>query len=357
MHPHHRISAADGIDAPFPGMLVGGPNPGQNDKRDMKTAVYPSNVADESYIDSDESYASNEIAINWNASLVAFLCWLDALQANDNPVVLRNGDVTMTIDIRQGGKVLSLKHGEQEIISQLQRPEWFGSTFWTSPQREWNWPPVQEFDKQPYTVVQRTTDHLSITSPVSQRLGLSVGKDYRIEPSRSKKRPGAFVVTYSIKNEGTAPRRVAPWEITRVVNDNGIIFFEAPLDSIWPADLMTFTNTYGASWYETDEAPQNRKVNANAAGWLAYSADGFLLLKQFQNLRPGEAALGEAEVQVYVNAGKTYIELESQGAYTLLQPGESLQWAVRWHLAATGDAPLPSKALMNRVKTLMKAAK
>lgn len=82
MHPHHRPSEADGIEAPFPGMLVGGPNPGQQDKRDMKNAVYPSNVPDESYVDDAESYASNEIAINWNASLVAFLCWLDALAAN-----------------------------------------------------------------------------------------------------------------------------------------------------------------------------------------------------------------------------------------------------------------------------------
>lgn len=80
MHPHHRPSAADGIVAPFPGMLVGGPNPGQQDKKDMHNATYPSNVPDESYIDDDESYASNEIAINWNASLVAFLCWLDALR-------------------------------------------------------------------------------------------------------------------------------------------------------------------------------------------------------------------------------------------------------------------------------------
>lgn len=78
MHPHHRISAADGIAAPFPGLLVGGPNPGQQDKNNMRNA-YPSNVADESYVDDAESYASNEIAINWNASLVAFLCWLDAL--------------------------------------------------------------------------------------------------------------------------------------------------------------------------------------------------------------------------------------------------------------------------------------
>ena len=79
MHPHHRISEADAVEAPFPGMLIGGPNPGQQDKRDMHDAVYPSNFPDESYIDNMESYASNEIAINWNASLVAFLCWLDAL--------------------------------------------------------------------------------------------------------------------------------------------------------------------------------------------------------------------------------------------------------------------------------------
>ena len=79
IHPHHRPSAADAIEAPFPGMLVGGPNPGQQDKRELKTAVYPSNVPDESYLDDVDSYASNEIAINWNASLVAFLCWLDAL--------------------------------------------------------------------------------------------------------------------------------------------------------------------------------------------------------------------------------------------------------------------------------------
>ena len=79
LHPHHRPSAADAIEAPFPGMLVGGPNPGQQDKRGLKTAVYPSNVPDESYLDDADSYASNEIAINWNASLVAFLCWIDAL--------------------------------------------------------------------------------------------------------------------------------------------------------------------------------------------------------------------------------------------------------------------------------------
>lgn len=77
MHPHHRISAADGIAEPFPGMLVGGPNPAQQDKADGNL-VYPSDYPDESYVDAEPSYASNEIAINWNASLVAMLSWIDA---------------------------------------------------------------------------------------------------------------------------------------------------------------------------------------------------------------------------------------------------------------------------------------
>lgn len=75
MFPHQRLSAADGIVKPLPGFLVGGPNPGQQDK--MPTLVYTSNEPDESYMDKAESYASNEIAINWNASLLALLGWLE----------------------------------------------------------------------------------------------------------------------------------------------------------------------------------------------------------------------------------------------------------------------------------------
>ena len=77
MHPHHRVSAADGIDAPMPGLLAGGPNPGQQDNSDG-SLNYPSKQPDESYIDHENSYASNEIAINWNATLVAMLGWIDA---------------------------------------------------------------------------------------------------------------------------------------------------------------------------------------------------------------------------------------------------------------------------------------
>ena len=78
MHPHHRISEADGIEAPFPGLVAGGPNPGQQDIAEVKS--YTSKQPDESYADAMQSYASNEIAINWNASILALLGWLEAEQ-------------------------------------------------------------------------------------------------------------------------------------------------------------------------------------------------------------------------------------------------------------------------------------
>ena len=77
-HPHHRLSEADGVEAPYPGLLVGGPNPGQQDK--TADLQYPTSQPDESYVDVTASYASNEIAINWNASLLALLGWLEAAQ-------------------------------------------------------------------------------------------------------------------------------------------------------------------------------------------------------------------------------------------------------------------------------------
>ncbi len=64
MHIHHRPSQADGIDAPVPGLLSGGPNPGQQDARDCPAAQYSSKLPALSWLDHECSYASNEIAIN-----------------------------------------------------------------------------------------------------------------------------------------------------------------------------------------------------------------------------------------------------------------------------------------------------
>ena len=69
-HPHHRPSGADGLAAPWPGLLSGGPN---QDREDQVLRALPQLPPAKIYVDSQDSYASNEIAINWNAALVFVL--------------------------------------------------------------------------------------------------------------------------------------------------------------------------------------------------------------------------------------------------------------------------------------------
>jgi len=53
LHPHHRPSGSDGIDSPWPGYLVGGPSNGAKN-----------------WVDDQNNYETNEVAINWNSALV-----------------------------------------------------------------------------------------------------------------------------------------------------------------------------------------------------------------------------------------------------------------------------------------------
>jgi endoglucanase len=75
LHPHHRPSVADGINEPVPGLMAGGPNPGMQDR-----CHYDFTEPETAYADIDCAYASNEIAINWNAALVYLANAIEALQ-------------------------------------------------------------------------------------------------------------------------------------------------------------------------------------------------------------------------------------------------------------------------------------
>jgi len=68
-NPHHRPSWADNVPAPVPGLLSGGANQYLDDTI-LKAAFTSSTPPALCWIDDANSYASNEIAINWNAPLV-----------------------------------------------------------------------------------------------------------------------------------------------------------------------------------------------------------------------------------------------------------------------------------------------
>ena len=263
-------------------------------------------------------------------------------------------DLTMVVDAAHGGKILSFKLGEQEVIAQnaaaapqpaqeegQPRRRWvnpnsYGSTFWTSPQKEWNWPPVPEYDSLPYTAeikdgpvkIKNVVIPALVLEGQVSKYGYRIRKTITTDPSDM-----AFVVTYSIVNESGETRKVAPWEITRVPN-GGFLTFDAKPEDVSPADLMRVGYGKGIAKLVVDVANENRKINVDGKGWLIFRDNGLAMTKRFPDIAPKDAAPDEAEIQVYIDARKSFVEIEAQGPYTELKPGEKLDWTVRWYLSA-----------------------
>jgi hypothetical protein len=139
---------------------------------------------------------------------------------DDEKYALSVQDLSMTVDAAHGGKILSFKLGEQEILAQnpaaapqpapqgegqprrrFFNPNSYGSTFWTSPQAEWNWPPVPEYDSLPYGALVTKGPFMldgRIALPAlrligqTSKYGYQVTKFITMDPT-----DGAIVITYS----------------------------------------------------------------------------------------------------------------------------------------------------------------
>jgi endoglucanase len=76
LHPHHRPSIADQLEAPWPGLLSGGPNATPQDKVAQTLGKLPPMRM---WLDDQMAPSLNEVAINWNAALVFLLAAANAL--------------------------------------------------------------------------------------------------------------------------------------------------------------------------------------------------------------------------------------------------------------------------------------
>jgi hypothetical protein len=129
---------------------------------------------------------------------------------------------------------------------------------------------------------------------------------------------------------------------------------------------IPFTSTEGgvAWWkYKTSEFSQNAKSGADGLeGWAAHVVCGTglektcskspVLIKQWPD--QSSPAPKEREVELYADAGHTYVEFEQQGAYTAIPAGGTLVWTMHWLLRYLPSSVTPtvgSKALADWVRS------
>jgi hypothetical protein len=248
--------------------------------------------------------------------------------ADVGPFALEQGEARLEVDPARGGRVTALSFGGRELLT---GPEVdavnHGSTFWTSPQSQWGWPPIAEIDSAPYAAA-REGDAWLLRGPTSERLGVSVEKRFAIDGAR-----GAFVLGYGVVNHATTAARLAPWQVTRV-RPSGLTFFATGAGVYPPSDLPARQEGV-VTWVAHDPAliAGHQKLFADTPeGWLAHLDGDVLFVKTFDVVPRADHAPGEAQVELYASSAHRYLELEVQGACETIAAGARLSWRVEWRL-------------------------
>ena len=268
-----------------------------------------------------------------------------------------SGDTVFAVDADKGGRIVTFSLAGRNAVTapKSQGDINWGSTFWTSPQSDWNWPPPSEIDSDTYTA-SLDGGTLTLTSDTSSKLDVAVTKKFSMDRAT-----GNVTIEYGVINKGSEARSLAPWEITRVAA-GGLTFF--PMGEGSPTkgqqDLLNLQVSDGVAWFAYDAAsiPREQKVFADGhEGWIAHSNDGLLLVKAFADMSPSQAAPGEAEISLYTDTAHTYIEVENEGPYQELAAQASLSYTTHWFLRKL-DASVPvqvgSADLLSTVRALVK---
>src|SRR5579859_3285928 len=94
-------------------------------------------------------------------------------------------NVYFEVDPQVGGRITSFRLGGLDVLSGPDVDAYnYGSTFWTSPQSDWGWPPPVEVDLHPYRV-SRSDDSLTLTSSPQDTLGVRITKRFSADRTKS----------------------------------------------------------------------------------------------------------------------------------------------------------------------------
>jgi hypothetical protein len=261
------------------------------------------------------------------------------MQTSSSSCCLESGEVRLRYLPEVAGRIVELSLGGQNVLSTISvNPLNFGSTYWTSPQGDWGWPPPAAIDSAPFAAEVSSGIH-RLVGPRAKLGGGAVRlhKMYRVAPHR-----GSFELEYALENVGDRGLTVAGWEISRVL-PGGLTFFptgDAELSPILPHAELRLKRHLGMSSFEHGgfQPGLSRKVHADGKeGFLAHvvrsASAPLLFLKTFADSLPSDQAPGEGEIEIFANEDGAYVEVEVQGRYEVLEPGQSKSLLVRWTLA------------------------
>jgi hypothetical protein len=189
--------------------------------------------------------------------------------------------------------------------------------------------------------IERADGGVRLVQPVEGSTGIRKSIEIRLESDQ----PRVHLV-HCLKNEGMWPVELAPWAITQVVLGGVAILPQPKIDQdpsallpnrqvvMWPYSRWSDPRLELHDDYilirGKAHIPPFKLGYANKSGWIAYLLSDFLFVKRFELLAGSSYPDFGCNTECYCN--DRFLEIESLGPITLLQPGQEVLHRETWEL-------------------------
>ncbi len=278
--------------------------------------------------------------------------------------ITQNQFVRLEIIPNAGRIIRFAPHGGKNIfadlgLSPISTP--YGNFYFRGGHRLWHSPEAMPRTYLPDNeggIVSEITDGLRIEMPAEPWTNLAKCIEIRLNPERPQ-----VILRHELRNDGAWAAKIAPWALT-MFQPGGIGIFPQPVGNVDDSGLLA--NRHFSFWPYTrlndprlilrDDFVLVRATAGrspmklgyfNPHGWAGYWLDGTLFVKRFDaqsNIRYPDHG---CNTECYCS--DQFIELESLGPLTDLQPGMSVLHTEIWEVYDSLDVSLLSDEIRNLI--------
>lgn len=220
-----------------------------------------------------------------------------------------------------------------------------GHRLWAAPE---SFPETYTIDDAPPEIESPSELRATLRRARDPLTGLVASMEIELAPRGTE-----VVVTHLLRNEGEAPRRLAPWALTVVRGGGAALIpnaeFRPQREALLPARTLTLWSytelsdprfAFGSQFLRlrcdpARTAPTKIGV-ACERGWFAYVAERTAFVVHTLYEASAEYPDRGANVEVYTEGG--FCEVETLAPLVTLAPGASARHVERWSLHANLDA-------------------
>lgn len=229
----------------------------------------------------------------------------------------------------------------------------YGDFYFRGGHRLWHAPEAMPRTYVPDTGELKIIDlHSGVLLETQTEPGTGIRK--RIDIGLASDAP-TITLTHTLINDGLWAVELAPWAITQF-QLGGTVILPMPVGNVDAAGLLP--NRHMSFWsytrlndprlnlrddyilFKADALPPFKLGYFNPHGWLAYYVDGVLFKKTFDAKSGSPYPDNNCNAEMYCNA--EFVELESLGPLTKLDPGAEIKHIERWDVFE-GIASLPEQ--------------